>query len=259
MAPSREVSSAISFSSSDSPSSSAATEQLDRWSSLLSLGLVAVATLLFLVPAIPGWTGDPERHSLAVVSLPVSIVLLVLYVIVITFVLRRHHALHVSDEPASMAAWSLTRSLVVLGMATVVTALVAEILVGSIETFADRARAFGLLRRGSHRRHRGQRGRARRGCRRRGPRQDQARGRDRAVLERSGGRLPHPGSPDPLVGRSPRHFRSRSARSRSRRSVVPPLFVALVLWGGRSSRRRGLALIGAYAGVAAAFFAAGDR
>ena len=44
--------------------------------------------------------------------------------------------MHVSDEPAAMAAWSLRLSLAVLGVATVVTALIAEILVGSIETFA---------------------------------------------------------------------------------------------------------------------------
>src|SRR5918992_2013027 len=54
--------------------------RLDRESSLTSLALVAVATLLFLVPAIPGMEGDPDRRSLAVLSLPVSIVLLVLYV-----------------------------------------------------------------------------------------------------------------------------------------------------------------------------------
>ncbi len=40
--------------------------ELDRWSSLLSLTLVMGASLLFLIPAVPGWEGDPERHSLAV-------------------------------------------------------------------------------------------------------------------------------------------------------------------------------------------------
>ena len=38
---------------------------LDRFSSFLSFGLLAVATLLFLIPAIPGWEGDPDRDSLA--------------------------------------------------------------------------------------------------------------------------------------------------------------------------------------------------
>ena len=36
---------------------------LDRFSLLLQLGLVLVATALFLVPSVPGWTGDPERHT----------------------------------------------------------------------------------------------------------------------------------------------------------------------------------------------------
>ena len=38
-----------------------------------------------------------------------------------------------------MKAWSLRRSLIVLGIATAVTAVVAEILVSSIETFAEAA------------------------------------------------------------------------------------------------------------------------
>ena len=50
--------------------------ELDRGSSFVSFGLIAVATLMFLVVAIPGWEGDPERHSLAQLSLPVAVVLL---------------------------------------------------------------------------------------------------------------------------------------------------------------------------------------
>src|ERR671934_194976 len=38
--------------------------KVDRRSTFLSLGLLAFATLLFLVPAIPGWHGDPNRDSL---------------------------------------------------------------------------------------------------------------------------------------------------------------------------------------------------
>ena len=73
--------------------------ELDRFSSLLSLGLVFGAALLFLIPAIPSWEGDPERHSLAVASLPVSIALLVVYVGVTWYSLRRHRELfHTSDE-----------------------------------------------------------------------------------------------------------------------------------------------------------------
>ena len=111
--------------------------RLDRESSLTSFALVALAVLLFLIPSVPGWDGDPDRHSLAVVSVPVSIVLLLVYVGVTWYALRRHRSLHVSDEAAVMAAWSLRLSLGVLAAATVVTALVAETLVHSLEVFAE--------------------------------------------------------------------------------------------------------------------------
>jgi Ca2+:H+ antiporter len=110
---------------------------VDRYSSFLSLGLVGLATALFAIPAIPAWHGDPNRHALAVLSIPVSVVLLVVYVAVTWYSLRRHRALH--DASEEIVAWSLRRSLVALGIATVATALVAEILVGSLETFADKA------------------------------------------------------------------------------------------------------------------------
>jgi Ca2+:H+ antiporter len=112
---------------------------LDRESSLVSIGLVALAVLLFLIPAIPGWNGDPERDVIVQLSVPVSIALLLVYLAVTWISLQRHHRLHVADEPPEMAAWSLATAIGVLGVATVVTALIAEIVVGSIETFADKA------------------------------------------------------------------------------------------------------------------------
>ena len=111
---------------------------VDRNSSFVWLGLVLVATLAFLVPAIPSWHGDPERHSLAVLSLPIAGLLLVLYVGVTWWQLRRHRAMHETPEE-SEGVWSLKRSIGVLAVATVVTAMIAEILVDSIETFAHKA------------------------------------------------------------------------------------------------------------------------
>ncbi|HET7743181.1 MAG TPA: calcium/proton exchanger [Gaiellaceae bacterium] len=111
---------------------------LDRTSSLLSLALVAVATLLFLIPSVPGWSGNPNSHELAVISVPLAIALLVVYLAATWYSLRRHRALHTSSDD-DVEAWSLTTSLVALGIATVATALVAEILVGSLEAFAEKA------------------------------------------------------------------------------------------------------------------------
>src|SRR5256885_5923205 len=53
--------------------------QLDRASLLVQLGLVGVAVLLLLIPSIPGWHGDPDRHPLALLSIGPAAVLLVLY------------------------------------------------------------------------------------------------------------------------------------------------------------------------------------
>lgn len=111
---------------------------LDRFSSFLAFGLVLAATALFLIPSIPGWDGDPDTRSLAVVSAVISVVLLVAYVVVMWFSLRRHRALHVASDEA-IEAWSLRRALGALALATVVTALVAEILVGSLEAFSEQA------------------------------------------------------------------------------------------------------------------------
>jgi Ca2+:H+ antiporter len=112
---------------------------LDRWSSFLSLALVAAAVGLLLIPSIPGWEGDPDRRSLAELSILPSGVLLVVYVVTTWYSLRRHRLAHVSADPEEMEAWSLRLSLLVLGLATVVTAFVAEILVGSLDEFADNA------------------------------------------------------------------------------------------------------------------------
>ena len=110
--------------------------EIDRPSSFLALGLVGVATLLLLIPSIPGWEGDPERHSLAVLSIPVSIALLVAYVGLTWYSLRRHAALHIASD-AEIVGWSLKFALLVLAVATVITALVAEILVAALDTFAE--------------------------------------------------------------------------------------------------------------------------
>jgi Ca2+:H+ antiporter len=106
--------------------------RLDRRSLLVQLGLVLIAVLVLLIPSIPGWTGDPDRHSLAVLSIGPSIVLLVLYLVVTIRALRR-----VEPPEEEATGWSLPASIVALGAATVVTALISETLVHSLAAFAD--------------------------------------------------------------------------------------------------------------------------
>jgi Ca2+:H+ antiporter len=111
---------------------------LDRPSTFVSLGLVALAMLLFLIAAVPSWDeDDPNARFLAELSIIPSAILLVVYVAVTYVTLRRHRLLHIAAEPAEMIAWPLRVSMGVLALATTVTALIAEILVHAIDRFAD--------------------------------------------------------------------------------------------------------------------------
>ena len=112
---------------------------LDRFSLLLQLGLVIVAVLLFLIPSVPGWSGNAERHSLAVASIPVSAVLLLLYLAATGRSLRRAKRLHEESGDVATSGWSLPMSLVALAATTVLTALISETLVHSLHAFAEAA------------------------------------------------------------------------------------------------------------------------
>jgi Ca2+:H+ antiporter len=107
---------------------------LDRRSLAGQIGLVVAAVVLFLPAVVLGYTGPPERHAAVVVSVPISVALLLLYLAATTRSLHRHR-MQIREGP-SAAAWPFPVSLVVLGVATAATALVSEILVHSLDAFA---------------------------------------------------------------------------------------------------------------------------
>ncbi|HET7571316.1 MAG TPA: calcium/proton exchanger [Gaiellaceae bacterium] len=107
---------------------------IDRRSLLAQVGLVGAAVLAFVAPVWLGASGDRDRHSLVVVSIPIAAVLLLAYLAVVGRNLLRHR--HAELEEPEASAWSLPVSLGVLAVATVATALVSEILVHSLDAFA---------------------------------------------------------------------------------------------------------------------------
>jgi Ca2+:H+ antiporter len=233
--------------------------ELDRWSSLVSLALVMGAGLLLLIPSIPGWSGDPERDSLATLSLPVAIVLLIVYLGVTSYSLRRHRGLHhTSDDPASMAGWSFKLSLAVLAAATVVTAVIAEMLTSTIDTFAEEAGISSFF--------------------------------TAAVIVAIVGNAAEHGGAVVVAARGKIKLAAEIALASSAQvavflipavqilswAVTPALplsfrvieigvligatvFVGIVLYGGQSSRWRGAVLVAAYIGIAVTFLLVGDR
>jgi Ca2+:H+ antiporter len=113
---------------------------LNRNSLLLQVGLVALAVAAFAIPSVIGWDGDPDRHSLAVVSTPIAAVLLLLYLVVQTVQLRSFRADHAaSGGQEREGAWTLRRALAVLAIGTLATAVISEILVHSLDGFAKSA------------------------------------------------------------------------------------------------------------------------
>jgi Ca2+:H+ antiporter len=114
--------------------------RIDRNSAFVSLGTVSLATVVLFIAAAPGFNGNPDRHSLAVLSLPLAVGLLAVRVALNTRLLRRQRRTQAAAPTAVPAdSWSMRRALVLLGVATILTAFVTETLVGSLEAFAEHA------------------------------------------------------------------------------------------------------------------------
>jgi Ca2+:H+ antiporter len=232
--------------------------ELDRVSSFVALAGVAIATVIFLIPSVPGWDGDPDSHSLAVVSVPISIALLVLYVVATVYSLRRHRTLHVASDE-EVEAWSFSLSLGVLGVATVITAFVAEILVGSLEVFADEVglsdffvAAVIVAIVGNAAEHGGAVVVAYRGKIKLAAEIALSSAAQVAVFL-----IPAVALLSWLPGLDPLALSFRPVEIIALAGSV--VFTAAVLWAGMASRGRGYALLAAYGVVVIAFYVAGDR
>lgn len=108
--------------------------EMDRRSLWTQIGLCATAIALFLPAAIAGWS-DASRSTAVAISAPVSILLLAIYVVVVGRNLRAHAT--AERAAPELGTWSLKASLAALLVATGLTALISEILVNSLESFAD--------------------------------------------------------------------------------------------------------------------------
>jgi Ca2+:H+ antiporter len=107
--------------------------ELDRRSLWVQIGLCAAAIAIAAPAVILGWTGH-SHHAGVVASIPVSVALLLVYLVVAGRNLKRHS--EAERDEAHESAWSLPAALATLGVATAFTAVISEILVHSLEAFA---------------------------------------------------------------------------------------------------------------------------
>jgi Ca2+:H+ antiporter len=229
---------------------------IDRRSAYTSLGQIGLATLVVMVAAVPGYHGDPDRRTLAELSIPLAALLLVVRVVVIRVALRRHRQLH-TPAVREDTGWPMPTALAVLGLATLVTAFVSESLVGALQAFARSAHlsqffvaAVVVAIVGNATEHGSAVLLARRG-------------RVKLAVE-----IPLASSAQiaalliPLItlvswGFEPLalSFRPVELAAMATAAALP----TLVLWRGRTTRLGGAILVAAYVVFAAAFFISGDR
>jgi len=107
--------------------------ELDRRSLWVQIGLCAAAIAIASPVVVLGWTGH-SHHAGVVASIPVSIALLLVYLVVAGRNLKRHS--EAERDEAHESAWPLPVALLSLGITTAFTAVISEILVHSLEAFA---------------------------------------------------------------------------------------------------------------------------
>jgi Ca2+:H+ antiporter len=229
--------------------------RLDRRSLLGQLALVGFAVVVLLIPSIPAWHGDPNRHSLAILGIGPSILLLVVYVVATTHGLRSELP---QEEESHGGGWSLRASLIVLGVTTVATAFISEIFVHSLEAFAEAAGLSEFFISivivaivGNAAEHGGAVVIARRGNMRLATEIAISSSAQVALLLVPAIALLSFLFSDPLT----LAFRPIELASMGGSAA----FVAFVLRDGRSKRWEGALLIGVYVGLALVFLAVGDR
>ena len=228
--------------------------ELDRRSLLTQLGTIGIAVVAFLVPSIPGWSGDPNRHALFVATIPVALFLLALYLVSAIRGLRRHGAME-KPEP-SHAAWSMRTSVGVLAVAAVATAFVSEALVGSLEGFGHALgwseffiAAVIIAIVGNAAEHGGAIVVAHRGRTKLASEIAISSAAQVAVfVAPAAALLSIPGGHDLTLAFRPVEIATLA---------VATLAVAYVVFDGRSTRREGIALVAGYGGAVAAYALAG--
>ncbi|HEX5220735.1 MAG TPA: calcium/proton exchanger [Verrucomicrobiae bacterium] len=104
----------------------------------VSATTLLLATVALIVPTVfhvaaqnrsTGWTPEAEQH----LSLAIGVVLIVAYAALLLFSLKTHAQLFGAKSEGTSESWSRTKSLVVLGIATALAALMSEFLVGTVE------------------------------------------------------------------------------------------------------------------------------
>jgi Ca2+:H+ antiporter len=122
-------------------------QTFNKTAARISATSLALAAIGLVIPTIfhaaaseqpGGWTPKAEQN----LSLAIAVVLFTSYILSLVFSLITHKNLYIggdhAGDPEHGEVWSVTKSLVVLAVATALVAVISELLVGSVEAARHR-------------------------------------------------------------------------------------------------------------------------
>jgi Ca2+:H+ antiporter len=118
------------------------TQTFNRVAGTTSATLLALAAISLSVPAVFHYSAEGAHFNEAKLSLVISIILFITYILGLVFSLKTHRSLYVCDRDQEIdaalgvAGWSIRRSAAILIGATVLVAVLSEFLVNAIEQAA---------------------------------------------------------------------------------------------------------------------------
>lgn len=113
--------------------------KVDRRTAYSVLSMVAVAIGLFAVATAASGAASEPGSEVPVITIVVAVALFATYIAVTVRSVRQEHRKHQEESAKGHPDWSLTRGMVTLGLATLATVAVSEVLTGSVEAFGQAA------------------------------------------------------------------------------------------------------------------------
>jgi Ca2+:H+ antiporter len=113
--------------------------RIGRRSAYSALGMVALATVLFAISSAASGPVDATTSGTTGIAIAVAVVLFATYCAVTVRSVLQERRRHREEGAEGDAEWSLPRAVVTLGLATLATVAVSEVLTSSIESFGEAA------------------------------------------------------------------------------------------------------------------------
>jgi Ca2+:H+ antiporter len=112
-------------------------QTFNRASAGLHAASLVIAVVALLLPALFSYTREATGFRTEAVSIGVSIILFIIYVLALVFTLKTHRSLFRSEFEHGEPQWSLRRALGTLAVSTVLVGLMSEFLVGALDSTVE--------------------------------------------------------------------------------------------------------------------------